>query len=77
MSLDFVAKRYGVLPSYAMKFGDSVDVRCANISVMYESYLNRKQEGGWKDKSDHGLSQDDLLTMVERAKQRGDENNTK
>jgi hypothetical protein len=77
LTLDFVAKRYGVLPSYAMKFGDSIDVRCANISVMYETYLNKKNTEGFKDKSDHGYSQDQLLEMVERAKQRGGKDNKK
>lgn len=63
------------MPSQVMKFGDSIDVRCANLAVSYETYLNKKREGGWKDKSDHGLSQEQLLSMVERAKQHGNKNN--
>jgi hypothetical protein len=58
-----------------MKLGDSIDMRCANLSAGYESYLNKKQEGGWKDKSDHGHSQEQLLDMVERAKNRGNKSN--
>ena len=77
MTLDFVAKRYGVLPSHVMKFGDSIDVRCANLSVMYESYLNKKNKEGFQDKSDHGLSQEQLVEMMERAKKRGIEINKK
>jgi hypothetical protein len=62
--LDFVAKRYGVLPSQVMKLGDSIDMKCANLAVSYESYLNKKQDGGWKDKNDHGYSQEQELHQV-------------
>lgn len=55
-----------------MKFGDSVDVRCANLAVSYEVYLTEKNEKGLKDKTDHGLSQKQLLEMTERVKRRGD-----
>jgi hypothetical protein len=58
-----------------MKLGDSIDMRCANLAVAYESYLNKKEKGGWKDKSDHGYSQDQLKDMVERAKARGTKSN--
>ena len=75
MVLDFVAKRYGYLPSQVMKLGDSIDMRVANLSVAYEAYLNKKQEGGWKDSSDHGLSQEQLTEMLERAKDHGSKSN--
>lgn len=58
-----------------MKLGDSIDMRCANLSVAYEAYLNKKQEGGWKDKSDHGYNQDQLQEMLERARQHGGKDN--
>lgn len=77
ITLDFVAKRYGMLPSHVMKFGDSVDVRCANLAVMYESYLNNKHKEGWKDTSDHGYSQEELKQMLERADKVGGKDNKK
>lgn len=54
-----------------MKLGDNLDMRVANLATAYESYLNKKQQGGWKDKSDHGLSQVQLQEMLERAKKNG------
>lgn len=60
-----------------MKLGDSIDMRVANLAVSYEAYLNKKQEGGWKDKSDHGYGQDELQQMLERARQHGGKDNQK
>lgn len=60
-----------MLPSQVMKLGDSIDVRCANIAIGYEQYLHRKAQGNIKDKSDHGLSQEQLKEMIAKAKSRG------
>lgn len=66
--LDFIAKRYGVLPSYIMKLGDSIDMRCANLGVKYEAYLNNKSAKG---NSDHGHSTSQLQEMMERVRNHG------
>lgn len=60
-----------------MMSGDSIDVRCANLAVMYESYLVKKQKSGLKDKSDHGFTQEELIDMMERTKRNGNKNNKK
>lgn len=60
-----------------MKLGDNLDMRVANLATAYEAYLNKKQKGGWKDKSDHGLSQVQLQEMLERAKKNGRKSNEK
>lgn len=72
MILDAVARRYGVLPSQLMRLGDSLDMKCANLSLAYESYLNKKREGGTKDKLDHGYSTQDLSAMLKAVKERKD-----
>lgn len=56
-----------------MKVGDSLDMKCANLGISYETYLNNKTKGGHKDKLDHGLSTADLQTMVKEV--RGHKNN--
>ena len=53
-----------------MRLGDSLDMKCANLSLAYEAYLNKKQEGGHKDKSDHGYSTQDLQSMLNTVKER-------
>lgn len=58
-----------------MKVGDSLDMRCANLAISYESYLNKKAKGGHKDKMDHGLSTTDLQDMVKQV--RGQKNDSK
>src|SRR6056300_1320129 len=70
--LDAVARRYSVMPSYVMKFGDSLDMRCANLGNAYEAYLNKKQKGGGLDKTDHGYTTQDLKSMLQQVKERKD-----
>jgi hypothetical protein len=59
-----------MLPSQFMRLGDSLDMKCANLSLAYELYLNKKKEGGVKDKLEHGYSTHDLQNMVQQVKER-------
>lgn len=68
VTLDLVAKRYGILPSQLLKVGDSLDVHAASVAIGYENYLHKKAQSGTKDKTDHGFSQDELAAMVQRTK---------
>ena len=74
-----MARRYGLLPSQMMRLGDSLDMKCANLSLAYENYLNKKQERNRKDKTDHGYSTQDLQQMVNSVKEgkHGGKNNKK
>lgn len=65
MTLDFVAKRYGVLPSQLIAQGDTLDLDCANIAVAYEKFV--VENPGVK--TNHGKSQQELLQMMERARE--------
>ena len=58
------------MPSYVMKFGDSLDMRCANLGNAYELYLNNKSKDGKLDKTDHGYSTNDLQSMLKQVKER-------
>lgn len=44
LSIDFVAKRYGVLPSEFLAKGNSIDLFCSELSVGYENWLQEKQQ---------------------------------
>jgi hypothetical protein len=68
-----------MLPSQFMRLGDSLDMKCANLAIAYEGYLNKKSEGKHKDRLDHGYSTQDLQTMLNTVKERkgGGKNNKK
>tara|TARA_Y100000114_G_scaffold154331_1_gene176133 strand:+ start:1520 stop:1699 length:180 start_codon:yes stop_codon:yes gene_type:complete len=55
-----------------MRLGDSLDMKCANLSLEYESYLNKKERGNLKDKTDHGYSTQDLKGMLDQVKEQDD-----
>ncbi len=74
LSLDFVAKRYGVLPSTALKDGYDTDMICAHLAAGYENYLNKCARDG-VDTSTPKPTEQQMLAMIERA--RNDKNRTK
>jgi len=42
--LDFVAKRYGVLPSVVLESGSSIDYKVAHLAVQYENWSREAAE---------------------------------
>lgn len=66
MTLDFIAKRYGKLPSEVLKQGSTVDITASEIAVEYEGYWKRKENG---QPQPHNHSQADLQAMVNRVKE--------
>lgn len=61
--MDFIARRYGTLPSIILEKGSSLDIQVAEIAVGYENYVNDKDPG--KD-----YSQADLQNMVNKVKEK-------
>ena len=59
-----MAKRYGILPSQALKLGNSIDVKCAINALYYENYLNTKANG--KVTPQHSAS--DLQAMMDAVR---------
>lgn len=72
MTLDFVAKRYGKLPSEVLKTGDTADVQCAELAIRYEAYLNKQANDKADGKVTHNHSQEDLLNMIKRVKDKNE-----
>jgi hypothetical protein len=67
LSLDFVAQRYGVLPSQLLREGSSIDILIADAA---QGYINQKQNPSAANSIDnYGLTQEQMLDMVARAKQ--------
>jgi hypothetical protein len=68
LTLDFVGKRYGKLPSEVMLEGSSLDIWIAELAVGYENYLNKKHAGNLGPTPAPNLSQDEMRAMIERVK---------
>jgi hypothetical protein len=51
-----------------MRLGDSLDMKCANLAVAYERYVNQKDNKGYKDKLDHGLTTEQLQEKLNRVR---------
>jgi|TARA_R100000479_G_scaffold80391_1_gene39036 hypothetical protein len=66
VSLDNVASRYGVLPSYALEHGNTIDLMVLDIASKYERWQNSDEY-----KKNHGKTEKQLLGMLERAKDKG------
>jgi hypothetical protein len=68
--MDFVAKRYGVLPSVLLREGSSIDIQVAELAVGYQNFYyeqeERKQTGA--PPKPPKLSQEEMMAMMERVK---------
>ncbi len=67
MTIDFAAKRYGVLPSQLLREGDTLDLECANVAVAYETYCRDNPEQAKVNK--HGLTQDQMRSQLESVRE--------
>ena len=66
-----MAKRYGVLPSYLLRNGDTIDMMCAELGQAWENEQARKvneAQNGVKSIDRPQPTQEEMLAMVERAK---------
>lgn len=67
--VDFVAQRYGVLPSQLIAVGSSLDVVVAQTA---QDYLNKQQaraQGSNQTPNVPELSEKEMLDMIARAKE--------
>jgi hypothetical protein len=61
-----VCKRYGILPSQALKLGNTIDIRCAIVAIEYENYLHTKTKDGKPPTKEP--SQEEMLAMMEAVR---------
>jgi len=66
MTLDFVAKRYGKLPSEILKSGSNLDLYVAELSVGYQNYQAQKARG--EQPVNKSLSTEELQDRLNRHK---------
>lgn len=76
LSLDFVAKRYGKLPSEVMAQGTTFDLYVSDLAMRYQNYLYEKEHGKKNNTPTNdntfGYSQDQLKAMIKKVKKNAD-----
>jgi hypothetical protein len=73
LTLDMVARRYCVLPSYLLKYGSSVDFYCAENAIGYESWVRKKKENGETIRHHKETDTQKLQSMAEQARKMTEE----
>jgi hypothetical protein len=68
--LDFIAKRYGKLPSEVLKSGSSIDLQIANLAVSYENYLHQKHQKKQDGVITPELSTDEMKAMLDAVRKK-------
>ena len=73
LTLDNLAHRYHCLPSYVMEHATTFDLRVAEVYNRHAKYshdkLKAEQKGGTYAKPVPTLTQEQMLSMIERAQQ--------
>ena len=71
LTVDFIAKRYGKLPSEVMSTATTFDMEVGQLAVEYENYCYERE----RNKSDgvtvpaKNLTQEQMLDMIKKVKE--------
>ena len=68
LTLDNLAKRYGCLPSEALRRADTLDLYVLDLGGKWTRHQQEQQEGHSKTGSTKKLSKEVMLAMLERAR---------
>lgn len=69
LTLDFVARRYGMLPSHLLREGSSLDFVIADAAQGYENFLRERAEKGNNTPIAPDLTEDQMLDMIKKVKE--------
>ena len=67
LSIDAIGKRYSLLPSEVMTKASTFDLVVLDAALGFQTYMQDKAEG---KKEAPKLSQEEMIKMVERTKQK-------
>jgi hypothetical protein len=67
LSIDAIGKRYSLLPSEVMTRASTFDLVVLDASLGYQKYIQDKADG---NKQSPQLSQEEMIKMMERTKQK-------
>jgi hypothetical protein len=75
--LDFIAKRYGILPSELLAKGSSIDIHVAEVGIGYENYLINRDKNKSIGPTPARVTQQEAQDMWNRLKQDENERRSK
>lgn len=71
MTLDFVAQRYGKLPSELLQSASSLDIIIADAAAIYQANKQKELSSSSDSESvqlNHGMTTEQMLDLVNKAK---------
>ena len=75
--MDFIAKRYGILPSELLAKGSSIDIHVAEVGIGYENYLINRDKNKSIGPTPARVTQQEAQDMWNRLKQDENERRSK
>lgn len=64
-----MAEKFGMLPSQVATQATTYDLMITDVLATYDNYQQQKSSGKLMDASVYGLTEEEMMKMVERAKQ--------
>lgn len=64
-----MAEKFGMLPSQVVTQATTYDLMITDVLATYDNYQQQKSSGKLMDASVYGLTEEEMMKMVERAKQ--------
>lgn len=64
-----MAEKYGMLPNQVAIHATTYDLMITDVLATYDNYQQQKSSGKLMDASVYGLTEEDMMKMVQRAKQ--------
>jgi hypothetical protein len=64
-----MAEKYGMLPNQVALHATTYDLMITDVLATFDNYQQQKSSGKLMDASVYGLTEDEMMKMVQRAKQ--------
>lgn len=64
-----MAEKYGMLPSEVEQRATTYDLMITDVLATYDNYQQQKSTGKLMDASVYGLTEEEMMKMVQRAKE--------
>jgi hypothetical protein len=73
LTIDYISKRYGKLPSEVLNTASTFDIYVSDVAAKYQNYVYDKAEknrkSGYAEPVRHNHSTDELGEMLKRARE--------
>jgi hypothetical protein len=69
LTIGRMAEKYGILPHVIEQNATTYDFMIMDVLATYDNYQQQKSTGKLMDASVYGYTEDDLMKMLQKAKQ--------